>query len=210
MADNDPTPTPTPDPKPDPTPDPTPRSFSQDEVDRIVQDRVARVKATPPDDYADLQAKAKKLAEIEAANATELEKAQQRADEADKAREAALAEAREIRVRAAIIAEAAKPDRKIADIEAAYGFLTGIDKDLLEVDDKGNPADIAKALDSLLEKRPILVAAQGGARPNGADQGARSGGTENQISRDQLKDMSPEAVRDALKEGKLDTALKGG
>lgn len=213
MADNDPTPTPdpkpdpTPDPKPDPTPDPD-KSFTQAEVDRIVQERVARVKATPPDDYADLQAKAKKLAEIEEANATELEKAQKRAEEAEQRESVAAAEARETRIRAAIIAEAAKPDRKIADIEAAYGFLTGIDKELLELDDKGNPSDIAKAMDSLLEKRPILVATAGGTRGN-ADQGARGGGA-NQLSKDALKDMQPEEVTKALSEGRFETVLKGG
>lgn len=186
------------------------RTFTQADVDRIVQERVARVKSDPPTDYADLQAKAKKLEEIENANATELEKAQKRAEDAEKVAAAATATAKATALRASIIAEAAKPDRKIADIEAAFGFLTGIDNELVELDADGNPTDIAKAVDSLLERRPILVAQNGGARAGGADQGARGNGTgPAQVTRDELKDMSPEEIRKATDEGRMQLIATG-
>jgi hypothetical protein len=44
-----------------------PRTFTQEQVDKIVQERLARAKATPPADYEDLKAKAARLDEIEEA-----------------------------------------------------------------------------------------------------------------------------------------------
>lgn len=187
----------------DPPADP-PKSFSQAEVDRIVQDRLARAKATPPADYEELQASAAKLAEIEEANKTELEKER---DKAAKAEERALkveAEAKEIRLRSAILAEAAKIDRKIVDTDAAIALL---DRSTLELDDDGNPTNIAKAMDSLLEAKPFLVADSGGARGN-ADQGARGGGGK-QLTREDLKTMPSAEIVKAQDEGRLDHLLKG-
>ena len=59
------------------------RTFSQDEVNRIVADRLKRAKSTPPADYDELKAKAARLDELEAANKSDLEKAN---DAANKAR----------------------------------------------------------------------------------------------------------------------------
>jgi hypothetical protein len=178
------------------------RAFSQADVDRIVQERVARVKAAPPADYADLQAAAKKLADLEAANQTELEKAQTRADEAEKRATQIEAEAKETRLRSSILAEAAKADRKIVDPEAVIALL---DRSTLELDDSGVPTNIATAMDSLLEARPYLVVVDGGTRGS-ADQGARSGGAK-QLTKEALKSMAPEEVAQAEKEGRLASLL---
>jgi hypothetical protein len=178
------------------------RTFSQEDVDRIVKERVARAKATPPADYEDLKASAAKLAEIEEANKTELEKER---DKAAKAEERALkveAEAKEIKLRSAILAEAAKPDRKVVDTDAVISLL---DRSTLELDDAGSPTNIAKAMDSLLEARPYLVAQAGGARGN-ADQGAR-GRADNQLSQDDLKSMGSAEIVKAQAEGRLDDLL---
>lgn len=51
------------------------RTFTQEEVNAIVEKRVARVKATPPSDYEELKAKAARLDELEEAKKSELEKA---------------------------------------------------------------------------------------------------------------------------------------
>ena len=51
------------------------QTFTQEDVDRIVQERLARQKPRKPADYDDLKAKAERLDEIEAENATDLEKA---------------------------------------------------------------------------------------------------------------------------------------
>ena len=56
---------------------------SQEELDRIIQARLARDRAKFAD-YDELKAKAAKLAEIEEANKTEAEKAQARAEAAEK------------------------------------------------------------------------------------------------------------------------------
>jgi hypothetical protein len=141
MAD-DPAPTPTPDPTPAPAPQDPPRTFSQQEVDAIVQERVRRVKAEPPSDYDELKQKAAKFDELEEQNRTDLEKAQTKAAEAEKKYEQILAEAKETRLRAAIIAEAAKPDRKVVDPEAVVALL---DRSTLELADDGTPTNIASA-----------------------------------------------------------------
>lgn len=57
---------------------------TQEELDRIIQSRLARERKNIPTDYEDLKAKAAKLAEIEAANQTEAEKAQARLEAAEK------------------------------------------------------------------------------------------------------------------------------
>lgn len=62
------------------------RTFSQEEVNKIVADRLKRAKATPPADYDELKAKAARLDELEAANKSDLERAN---DAATKAKAAA-------------------------------------------------------------------------------------------------------------------------
>lgn len=57
---------------------------TQEDLDRIIQARLARERKNLPTDYDDLKAKAEKLAQIEEANKTEAEKAQERLDAAEK------------------------------------------------------------------------------------------------------------------------------
>lgn len=200
-----PKPDPTPDPAPDPTPDPTPdpaeaKTFTQDQVDRIVQDRLARAKATPPADYDDLKAKAAKFDELEQANKTELEKAQERAAQLEKEAADAKALAQRTKVDSAIVAEAA---RRGADTEAVLD-ATSL-RGSLEFDDDGAPTNIAEAVDALLKAKPFLVT--GGPTRGSADQGARPGGDANQLTRDDLKDMSSDEILKAQQEGRLDSVL---
>lgn len=51
-----------------------PKTFTQEQVDKIVQERLARAKQQVPDDYDTLKAKAAKLDELEEANKSEYEK----------------------------------------------------------------------------------------------------------------------------------------
>lgn len=180
------------------------RTFTQADLDRIVQDRLSRERAKY-EGFDDLKAKAEKLAEIEAANQTELEREKAAREAAEKALEDSKKQARDAALRAAIVAEAAKSDRRIADPEATVTFLTGPDADLLEVGEDGSPTDIAKAMDSLLERRDYLVAKQGGARGN-ADQGARTGGA-GQVTESELKSMSWQQIEKARSEGRLKNLL---
>jgi hypothetical protein len=178
------------------------KSFTQEDVDRIVKDRVARAKSKPPDDYEELKAAKARLAEIEEANKTELEKAQTRAAELEQQAKDADARAREAMLRSAVVAEAAR--KNVVDPDAAAVLL---DRSVLEFADDGTPSNIADAMDSLLKAKPYLV---GGARAGSADQGARKGGNDKQqITREQLKDMSPEATVKARQEGRLDALMRG-
>lgn len=184
-----------------------PRTFSQADLDRIVQDRVARERKKY-EGFDELQTKAAEYDKLQEAQRSELEKAQARAEKAEKAAADALAQAKATALRSSLLAEAAKAERSIVDPEGALAFLTGVDAGLMELDKDGNPVDIAKAMDALLEKRPYLVAAEEAKpRPGGADQGARGGG-KNQLASTQ--GMSPEEIVKARREGRLDNLLQGG
>lgn len=212
-----PAPTPSPAPAPEPTPpaptpapapDPVPDGgafqpiTSQEQFDRMIQERIARVKSAPPADYEELRAAAAELAEIKKQGQTELERAIAERDEARAQNEKIVAEARETRVRSAILAEAAKADRRVIDPEAVVLML---DRSALELDTDGNPTNIAKAMDSLLEARPYLVAPEAGptqGRKPGADQGARPRAA-NQVTEGELQSMTPEQIVQARREGRL-------
>lgn len=189
---------PTPDPAPDPEPSFTPVT-SQDQFDAMVKARINREREKYAD-YEDLKTKAAKLAELEAANLTELEKSQKRT--ADLERKAADAEARaqENLLRASVVAEAAR--KNVVDPDAVVALL---DRSVLEFNEDGTPTNTAEAVDELLKAKPYLVGTVGGARGN-ADQGARqfSG---NQLGDDALKSMSPEQIDKAHREGRFSELL---
>jgi len=189
------------------TPDPEPvepRTFSQEDLDRIVKDRLARQKSQFGD-YDDLKAKASKFDEIEEASRSELEKAQKAAADAAAERDKILTEVREARLTAAVLAEVAKTDRKVVDPEAALRLL---DRSTLELGEDGVPTNTAEAVDALLEARPFLVGSAGGSARGNADQGARQGGVK-QLSREALASMSPDEINQARREGRLDSVLAG-
>lgn len=178
------------------------RTFSQDDVDRIVKDRVARAKATPPADYEDLKAAKARLDELEAASATELEKAQKRTAELERQAADASARAQDALLRSAVVAEAAR--KNVVDPDAAFAL---IDRASLEFDDDGSPTNIADAMDSLLKAKPYLV---GGGRSGGsADLGARGGTDAKQLTREQLKTMSDAEIVKAHEEGRLSKVAEG-
>lgn len=179
------------------------KTFTQTDVDRIVQERLARERKDRPteDEIKQLRDKATKLDELETANQSELDRERTARENAEKERDSTLAEAKEIRLRAAIVAEAAKPDRKVVDTADVVALL---DRSTLELDADGIPTNLAKAMDSLLEAKPHLVASNGGSRGD-ADQGAR-GGVE-QLAREDLKTMKPEDIVKAREEGRLATVM---
>lgn len=179
------------------------RAFSQADVDRIVHDRLWRERQKFAD-YDDLKQKASRLDEIEEHSKTELQKALERAERAEQDRLALEQRAREAALRSAIVAEAAKPGRNVADPEAAVTFLTGPNADLLVVGDDGTPTNIADAMDALLANKPYLVAAP---TRGSADQGARDHGGVTQLSEAELKAMTPEQIVQAKREGRLNALL---
>jgi hypothetical protein len=176
------------------------RTFSQADVERIVQERVARAKSIPPADYEELKAAAKKLADIEEASASDLERANKRAEKAEADALKATETAKETAIRAAIIAEAAKKNVANPNVVAAL-----IDRAGIEFDGDGNPTNIAEAVDTLLKAEPYLVS---GGTHQEVDQGARGGGAD-QLTAEQRKTMSPQEVRKAEKDGRLKNVLGG-
>lgn len=139
------------------------------------------------------------------------------APDLDAVREAAKAEAR-----------AEQLSERVADkIEAKAGARFNLDPEdvaalLLRRHDVDDFVDngrvdtdaIAEALDELLESKPSLAAATAddgkGKRRGGVDQGARGGSRPKQLSREDLKRMSPAEILKAKNEGRLDAALSGG
>jgi len=179
---------------------PAERTFTQAELDRIVQDRVARVKREVPEDYEELKQAASKWSEFEESQKTELEKAQAAAKQAEKEAAKALKTANERLIQAEILAEATA--QKAIKPEHMHRL---IERDSVTVGDDGQVTGIQEAVKAFLEANPEYV---GSRRPaaGSVDQGAR-GTTPNQLSRDDLKSMTPEAINKAREEGRLDTIL---
>jgi hypothetical protein len=174
----------------------TDRTFSQADVDRIVQDRLARQKAQYQG-FDDYKTKAEQFDEMQAAQMSELEKANKRAADLERALADATAQRQESILRASVVAEGAK--RNVVDPYAALALL---DRSTLEFDDQGNPTNIATAMDSLLAQRTYLVAPAGGTRGN-ADLGARGTAGADQLTREALASMTPEQIAKAEADGRL-------
>jgi Phage minor structural protein GP20 len=156
-------------------PSDAPKTFSQEQVDRMIQDRLARLKPTKPEDYDDLKAKATKLAELEAAQLTETERLQAERDaikaERDAAKaeiEAARGEAKAQRIAAAILAEAAK--QKAIDPTDVVALIA---KDAVTIGDDGQVTGAEDAVKALLEAKPHLVGVPKKPQPD-PGQGART------------------------------------
>lgn len=118
----------------------TQQTFTQDDVNRIVAQRLARAKTEPPADYAELKEKAAKYDEAQEAAKSELQKATERAERAERE----LADYRSAAERAAKVAEVARDTGVDADI---LGAMTG---------------DIEENARLLASKRPTVYATDSG------------------------------------------------
>jgi hypothetical protein len=179
------------------------KTFTQADVDRIVQDRLARAKSAPPADYEDLKAKAAKFDELDAANKSELEKAQEAARKATEERAKAVERANAALRRGAVTAAAVKAGA--VDPDAVLALIA---QDAVTVGDDGQVTGAEEAVTSLLKDKPYLV----GKQPKfsgGADGGARGGDVPSQLSRDDLKNMTPQQIVKAREEGRLKDLMGG-
>ncbi|MEU0309775.1 hypothetical protein [Streptomyces cyaneofuscatus] len=132
-------------------------------------------------------------------------------DEEAKARreveQAALSKAN-ARIRRAEVKAAAKG--VLADPGDAYKFL---DLEQFEVDDDGNidSDEIADAIETLVKEKPYLAAAPARRFQGTGDGGAaRKASRPKQLSRSDLKNMSPEQITKAQDAGRLDDLLGEG
>lgn len=129
---------------------------SQEELNRIIAERVSREKAKYAD-YGDLKTKASKFDELDAASKSDLEKAQQRAAEAERERDAVKAET----LRLSVIARHQIP----ADY---HEFVVGSSEEDLEA--KAQKVLKLIGSDSPFPKAdPSQGAGGGGGKPSNAD-----------------------------------------
>ncbi|MEU3620610.1 hypothetical protein ABZ725_51500 [Streptomyces sp. NPDC006872] len=132
------------------------------------------------------------------------------ADEAEtvrrKAEQDALAKANTRILRAEVKAAAAG---KLADPADAFKFL---DLDQFEVDDDGNvdSEEVADAIDELVKSKPYLAAATAKRFQGTGDGGAaRKASRPKQLTQQDLKTMTPEAIEKARIDGRLDDLMAG-
>lgn len=155
---------------------PAEKTFTQEQVNRIIDERLARERAKLPD-LDDLRAKATRLDELEASTQSDAEKLRQRAERAElkaTAREEAAAtretNAQTMLKRAAVIAEATA--QRAVNPETVFKLL---DADKLTIGDDGQVAGVKEAVKGLLEAEKYLV---GGSAPQPVP-GAFGGGPQN-------------------------------
>lgn len=119
-----------------------PRTFTQEQVDSIVKERLARAKSEKPADYDELKAKAAKYDELEEAKKTELEKVTERADAAQ--------------------ADAADWKAKFEDLQATRQHEHDVRKAAAEY---GVSADLLMRMSGDVDENAKFLQAQEAARP---------------------------------------------
>jgi hypothetical protein len=194
----DPTTDPPADP-PDPTDPPGDKTFTQAQLDKIVSDRLKRQKEQFRD-YEDLKSKASKFDELDAANKSDLEKANERAAEAEAASAKVTQTANQRLIRGEIIARAAQADgerKAFLDPSDAYAHLRDVTD--ITVDDEGEVLGVDEALEKLAEKKPHLLAPEGNGKPSGnGDGGARGGGGGGKDDKATFKDAEKDELKAEL------------
>lgn len=142
------------------TPNPeAPKTFTQEDLDRIIAERLRR--ATPAD-YEDLKAKAAEYDKAKEAEKTELEKAQAARERAEAKANEAEARANATLVKAAIMTEASA--QGAVDPEVVIALLAGDATITVEGDAVKGAKEAVKAL---LKDKPYLVKAATPGRSGG-------------------------------------------
>ncbi len=154
-----------------------PRTYTQEELNRIVTQRVQKSKAQFKN-FDDYKQAAERLAQLEAQNQTEserlraqVEKATQEAQAASEREKAANARANDTLVRSEVIRRASLAN--VADPDDAYVFLSSPqyrDRFPISVDEAGNVTGVEEAVTGLLTEKPNLAAR---VSSGGFDGGAR-------------------------------------
>lgn len=132
-------------------PEPKTGTFTQDDVDRIIRERIAREREKYAD-YDAVKERAARLDQIEEAQRTDLEKAQKRAEKAERERDEAVQRANTSLAKAAVVAEAGR--RGVIDPDAAYQLLP---EGSVAVGDDGQVTGLDEALTALVDAKPYLV-----------------------------------------------------
>lgn len=168
------------------------KTFTQEQLDRIVEDRLKRERAQFAD-YDDLKAKAAKLDEAEEAQKTELQKAKDAAAEAKTQGEAAIARANATLIRAEVMQQATAlgavdPDVVVALLAGSEDIVIGKD---------GNVAGAKAAVEKLIKDKPYLGKAEA------STSGGEFGGIDNPKSRDaKIRELEAKGDRGSLAEAR--------
>lgn len=155
------------DPPADPDPQDPPKTFTQEELDRIVADRIARERKKTEKfaDYDDIKTKLAELekaeeerqkAEMSAVERLEAEKAEalKAAEEAKAERDKALSAANQRLIKAEFKTLARELSVRPDALEDAYILANLAD---VNVDDGGNVVGVKAAVEALIESKPYLV-----------------------------------------------------
>jgi len=146
------------------------RTFTQSELQAIINDRLERERAKYSD-YDDIKDAAEKWNEHRQAQMSELEKAQTRIAELEAAQERAREEAAQTLIRSAFLAEAAKLGATHPEDAYLLAELDGI-----EIDEGGNVQGVTDAVKALAEAgRLVMGKPRAPSLDGGAGSGTRSG-----------------------------------
>ena len=160
-------PEPKPDDKADDKPDEKPKSFTQEDLDRVVNDRLRREREKFAD-YGDLKKKGAEFDKLQDAQKTELEREKERAARAEADRDAALERSKTTARRAAIVGQAAKAGA----IEPSE-VVQLLPDELVSFDDDGNVSVDEAGFAAWVKARPHLF---GKHLPQGDGDGGPRGG----------------------------------
>lgn len=195
--DGDPDPDPEGDPDPDADPDPDPAGTEDlgDKGKRALDAMKTKLKTE-----RDRRRAAEAKLQDKPADGGDADQIQAKADAAATARANTRILRSEVRAAAA---------GKLADPKDA---LTFIDLEQFEVDEDGqvDEDEIADAIDDLIKNKPYLAAATAKRFQGTGDGGAaRKAGRPKQLTQQDLKTMSPEAIDKARTDGRLDDLMGG-
>jgi hypothetical protein len=172
----------------------TGKTFTQEELNQIVADRVARAK---PADYDEAKAAMAELNSIKEGQKTDLQKAQEAAESRKQERDSARSELNAARRTAEIRIEALKQG---ADEELTMALLAN--DATIKVED-GRVVGAAEAVAALIERKPNLKT--GGTRQSAGEFGGNDGATVAEkiaaLEREGTKDSLREARRLKIRQG---------
>lgn len=162
------------------------RTFTQADLDRIVQERLARA---VPADYEELKAKAGELDKMKEGEKTELQKAQEAAAEASKRDEASQAELAKVKRLTAIQLQAMAQG---ADADTVAALLA--DSKSITVKD-GEVQGVKEAVEALLKEKPFL-------KIGGHTSGGEFGGNDGKTIAEQIAELEAKGDRQSRSEAR--------
>lgn len=178
------------------------RTFTQEELDALVSERLRRESAKYAD-YEDLKAKAGQYDESQKAQQTELERAQGELKTEKERGQQIEANANAKLKRASILAEAGVQDAADPEVVVAVILASEASADIA-VDKDGNVTGAKEAVKKLLKEKPFLV--KGSSTPGAS--GGEFGGTSSKTLAEQITEAEKAGDRQRVIELKAQQMLQ--